>query len=211
MDPVVVIDFETTGLSPDEGARSTEIAAVLVRDGRIVERYQSLMNAGVYVPAFITGLTGISNEMVRNAPAASRVMSEVAEFAGDYPLVAHNASFDRKFWDAELSRIRRTRHQEFVCSMLLARRIYPDAPDHKLGTLTRFTGLPAAGRAHRAMADAEMAANLLMRIEEDLVRNHRLERVTHGMLQKIQKVPKQKFHVCLDRLRTNAEAEPAAG
>jgi len=67
MEPVVVIDFETTGLSPDHVARATEIAAVLVRDGEIVDRYQSLMNAGQRVPAFIQSLTGITNRMIRAA------------------------------------------------------------------------------------------------------------------------------------------------
>ena len=67
MEPVVVIDFETTGLPTDHGARATEIAAVLVRDGEIVDRYQSLMNAGQRVPAFIQSLTGITNRMIRAA------------------------------------------------------------------------------------------------------------------------------------------------
>src|SRR5690606_35810328 len=74
MDTIAVIDFETTGISPEHGARATEIAAVLVRDGVVVDRYQSLMNAGAWVPPFIEALTGISNEMVRAAPPAARVM-----------------------------------------------------------------------------------------------------------------------------------------
>ena len=154
METVAVIDFETTGMSPGEGARAIEIAAVLVRGGHIVDRYQSLMNADVYIPSFIERLTGISNTMVRAAPPSDRVMREVATFVGGYPLVAHNASFDRRFWDAELARIDRVRAQEFACTMLLARRLYHEAPDHKLGTLVRFAGLPVTGRAHRALADA---------------------------------------------------------
>jgi DNA polymerase III subunit epsilon len=102
MEPVVVIDFETTGLSPEHGARATEIAAVLVRNGQVVDRYQSLMNAGQRIPPFIQSLTGITNSMIRAAPPAAQVMAEVADFVGDYPLVAHNASFDRKFWRAIL-------------------------------------------------------------------------------------------------------------
>ena len=104
MNPVVVIDFETTGLSPDDGDRATEIAAVLIRDGCIVDRYQSLMNAGRRIPSFIEHLTGSSNAMVRDAPPAGQVMAEVADFVGDYPLVAHNASFDRKFWSTSVAK-----------------------------------------------------------------------------------------------------------
>lgn len=201
MESVVVIDFETTGLSPDQGARPTEIAAVMVRNGRVVDRYQSLMNAGVYVPPYITELTGISNDMVRKAPPAAKVMAEVAEFVGQAPLVAHNASFDRKFWDAELSRLRKRRNGEFVCSMLLARRLFPTAPDHKLGTLVRFAKLPVAGKSHRAMADAEMATSLLMKIEEDLVRKHQVRQVTHALLQELQRVPRHGVPAYIDRVR----------
>ena len=64
MSPIAVIDFETTGISPAHGDRATEVAIVLVESGRVVDRFQSLMNAGIRVPAFITQLTGISNAMV---------------------------------------------------------------------------------------------------------------------------------------------------
>ncbi len=204
MDTVAVIDFETTGISPDAGARATEIAAVLVRDGRVVDRYQSLMNAGAWVPPFIEELTGITNEMVRAAPPAARVMREVADFVGAHPLVAHNASFDRRFWDAELARVRRSRQQEFACTMLLARRIYPHAPNHKLGTLVRFAGLPVAGRSHRAMADAEMAASLLSKLEEELVRRFALGAVTHELLRVIQGAARGELGGCVARFAMTA-------
>jgi len=187
METIAVIDFETTGISPEGGARATEIAAVLVRDGRIVDRYQSLMNAGAWVPPFIEALTGISNAMVRAAPPAAKVMREVADFVGGHPMAAHNASFDRKFWDAELARAGRARTQEFACTMLLARRLFPQAPNHKLGTLVEFARLPVAGRYHRALADAEMAASLLVRLEEELARRFRVGAVTHALLREIQR------------------------
>ena len=168
MDTIAVIDFETTGMAPDGGARAIEIAAVLLRDGRVVDRYQSLMNPGAWVPPFIEQFTGITNRMVRAAPPAAKVMREAAEFVGEHPLAAHNASFDRRFWDAELARIDRRRVQAFACTMLLARRIYPQAPNHRLGTLVEFTRLPVAGRYHRALADAEMTAGLLAKLEAEL-------------------------------------------
>ena len=70
MQTLAVIDFETTGSSPAQGGRATEIAAVLVQGGRIVGRFQSLMNSGAWVPPFIQQLTGISNEMLADAPPA---------------------------------------------------------------------------------------------------------------------------------------------
>ena len=189
MERIAVIDFETTGLSPNSSCRATEIAVVMLENGRIVERYQSLMNAGVRVPAFIEQLTGISNAMLRSAPPAERVMEEVNEFVGCTPLVAHNASFDQKFWDFELGRIKRTRLQNFACSLLLARRLIPAAPNHKLGTLTTFARLPHTGQAHRAMADAEMAANLMAHLADELRSKHGVRELSHDLLCKLQKVP----------------------
>jgi len=199
MDTVAVIDFETTGMSPDAGARATEIGVVLLRHGRIVGRYQSLMNAGVWVPPFIEALTGISNQMVRAAPPAREVMREAADFVGTHPLVAHNASFDRRFWDAELQHVHRSRVQEFACTMLLARRLLPQAPNHKLGTLVEFAQLPVAGRYHRALADAEMAASLLVRLEEELVQRFRPTAVTHALLREIQGAPRDGLAQCITR------------
>ena len=70
--PIAVIDFETTGSSPGQGARATEVAIVLVEGGQVVGHFQSLMNAGVHIPPFITQLTGITNAMVADAPQIGR-------------------------------------------------------------------------------------------------------------------------------------------
>lgn len=199
MEVVVVIDFETTGLSPVQGDRVTEVAAVILEDGKVVDRYQSLMNGGVRIPFFVESLTGISNEMIRHAPPAAEVMREVSDFVGDYPLVAHNASFDCKFWDAELARIQRSRQQEFVCSLLLSRRIFPLAPSHKLGALVEYANLPVAGRYHRALADAEMAASLLLRLEDELRDRHQVNDVSIELLRRIQRVPKGQLKRCIAR------------
>ena len=197
MDVVAVIDFETTGLSPARGDRATEIAAVILKEGKIVDRYQSLMNAGVRVPPFIESLTGISNAMIRQAPPAAQVMAEVADFVGDYPLVAHNAAFDRKFWDAELARAQRSSPRPFVCSLLLSRRILPQAPSHKLSALVEYAKLPVAGRYHRALADAEMAASLVLRLEEELCSRHRVKQVSVELLRRIQRLPRSQLEKCL--------------
>ena len=183
-----VLDFETSGLSPAMGSRATEVAVVLWQDGRELDSYQSLMNAGVRVPPDIERLTGISNAMLRSAPPASRVMAEVADFVGDIPLVAHNAAFDRKFWDHELALLGRQRQQDFACTLLLARRLLPQAPDHKLGTLNRWAGLPDAGRAHRALADARMAAHLLQYLLDTAARQHQRPGLAHAELCRLQKV-----------------------
>ena len=200
MERIAVIDFETTGISPGTGCRATEVAVVMLERGRIVERYQSLMNAGVPVPAFVAGLTGITTAMLRSAPPIARVMNEVAEFVGATPMLAHNASFDQKFWDYELAQIGRSRSQRFACSMLLARRLMPSAPNHKLGTLTRWAGLPDTGTAHRAMADAEMAANLAQHLAGQL-RQQGVNGVSHQLFCSLQKVPAAKIGEALKTYR----------
>ena len=83
---MAIIDFETTGISPAMGDRATEVAIVLTEGGRVVDRFQSLMNAGVYIPGFITQLTGITNAMVQAAPPAAQVMAEAARFVGNTPI-----------------------------------------------------------------------------------------------------------------------------
>ena len=190
MSQIAVIDFETSGMTPDAGARATEVAIVLTEDGRVVDRFQSLMNAGVSIPPFITGLTGISNAMVRAAPPAAEVMAEAARFVGARPMVAHNASFDRKFWQAELARLGLNADQPYACTVLLSRRLHPQAPNHKLGTLAEFHGLARSGRAHRALSDAEVTATLLDRIQRDLRQRHGIARPDHAFLQALQQCDK---------------------
>jgi DNA polymerase-3 subunit epsilon len=203
MQTIAVIDFETTGLAPNAGGRATEIAAVLLRDGEIVGSYQSLMNSGAWVPPFIQQLTGISNEMLAQAPPAEQVMREVALFTRGCPLVAHNASFDRGFWQAELVRagIEPDAAHEFACTVLLARRLYPEAPNCRLGTLAHYHRLPDMGRAHRALADAQTTAHLLSRMLADLAERYADElgpcEVDHALLARLQKAGKTALKRCV--------------
>ncbi len=199
--PIAVIDFETTGSSPGQGARATEIAAVLVHDGRIVGQYQSLMNSGAWVPPFIQQLTGISNEMLVGAPAAALVMHEVMRFTQGCPLVAHNAAFDRGFWLAEaaLAGCDSDPAHQFACTVRLARRLYPQAPNHRLGTLAAWHRLPDNGRAHRALADATTTAHLLLRIQQDLSERVGSAPVTHALLREVQAVARAQFERSLAR------------
>ena len=137
-DTVVVLDFETTGLSPGEGDRAIEIGAVRIESGKVTARFQELMNPGRRVDSFIESFTGITNVMLADARPCSDVMRDFADFIGEDNLVAHNASFDKRFLDAEFERIALSYTGQFSCSMLAARRIFQQAPDHKLGTLVEF-------------------------------------------------------------------------
>jgi DNA polymerase-3 subunit epsilon len=190
---IAVIDFETSGISPSLGDRATEVAIVITERGRVVDRFQSLMNAGVHIPSFITQLTGITNDMVARAPPAGTVMREAARFVGTMPMVAHNASFDRRFWTAELGLAGLQAPHAFACTVLLSRRLYPQAPSHKLGVLVDFFQLPRTGQAHRALADAEMAAELLGRIQHDLHTQHGVARPDHAVLIDLQRCTRQQL------------------
>lgn len=188
--PIAVIDFETTGSSPTQGARATEIAAVLVHDGRIVGHFQSLMNSGAWVPPFIEQLTGISNEMLADAPPSDAVMRQVMAFTRGCPLVAHNAAFDRTFWRAEAAQAgcEADPAHDFACTVRLSRRLYPQAPNHRLGTLARWHRLPDTGRAHRAQADATTTAHLLVKILDDLAQATPVP-IDHALLCRLQGTP----------------------
>jgi DNA polymerase III subunit epsilon len=196
---VAVIDFETTGLSPAMGDRATEVAIVMLEGERVVDRFQSLMNAGVRISAFIEAYTRISNAMIATAPPASQVMDEANRFVGCRPMVAHNASFDRRFWAAELQRLGQPAPQPFACTLLLSRRLFPQAPSFRLGSLATFHDLPAAGRAHRAMADAETAAALLGRIRHDLRTRFGVSEPRHELLVKLQACTRKALPRAIER------------
>jgi len=204
-DLIAVIDFETTGMGPSQGARATEIACVLVQDGRIVDRYQSLMKTGVWVPPFITALTGISNAMLRDAPPAEQVMREVAAFTRGVPLVAHNAAFDRGFWAAEMAHadLPPDPAHAFACTVLLSRRLYPEAPSHKLSALAEWLGLQRDGRAHRAMSDADVTAQLLIRLQRDVTERFAAQlgprSADHALLSVLQRAQRQQLPRCVER------------
>lgn len=184
--PIVMLDFETTGLSPDAGDRITEVAALRIVDGNITERYVSLVNCGVRIPSFITGLTGISQAMVDAAPKAAVVLPELLDFIGGDPLSAHNASFDLKFLQAE-SRLQglQPAHQGLICSLKLSRRVFPGMPSYKLAALAAALRIRFNGSAHRAEADAEVSARLLIHIAAHLSDTYALPGVTAQLLEAV--------------------------
>jgi DNA polymerase-3 subunit epsilon len=112
-------------------------------------------------------------------------MAEASRFVGGRPMVAHNASFDRRFWMAELERVDRPADEPFACTMLLSRRLYPQAPNYRLGSLAAYHDLSFSGRAHRAMADAEVAA-ALGQIRRDLKQQFGVPQPRHELLMKLQ-------------------------
>ncbi|GEA60025.1 3'-5' exonuclease [Vibrio comitans] len=202
---VVVLDFETTGLSPNMGDRAIEIGAVKLINGEVVDTFQQLMNPGFRVSSFIERYTGISNNMLHTAPSCAEVMSEFASFVGDSNMVAHNASFDKRFLDAELSPLGIEYRGQFACSMLIARRLYQDAPTHKLGDLVRYKNIEHDGVFHRALADSEMTAKLWMVMLQELQSRGVIE-PEFTFMQKVAKTSKGAINTLLSKQAQQARA-----
>tara|TARA_B110000881_G_scaffold219010_1_gene239807 strand:- start:2133 stop:2741 length:609 start_codon:yes stop_codon:yes gene_type:complete len=188
---LIILDFETTGLSPDNGDRAIEIGAVKLVNGEVTERFQELMHPGRSVSGFIEDYTGITNKMLSTAPPCDEVMARFADFIQGHNLVAHNASFDKRFLDAELKRISRSYDGCFACSLLIARRLYQQAPNHKLGGLINYKGIPSERGFHRALFDSEMTAKLWLTMLTDIKQKTRLDKVPFSLIEKLSKIPKK--------------------
>lgn len=187
--PIVMLDFETTGLSPDNGDRITEVAALRIVGGEVVERYVTLVNCGVRIPSFITHLTGISQSMVNAAPDVSSVMPELLRFIGTDALSAHNASFDAKFLSAESQRLGlEPAYGGLICSLKLSRRVFPGMASYKLAMLASALRIRFNGAAHRAEADAEVSAKLLIHIAQHLSTVYALPAVSTQLLTLVNKL-----------------------
>ena len=102
---------------------------------------------------------------------------------------------------AELQRLRLRHSGEFACSMLVSRRVYPDAPSHRLGTLVEYKCLPASGTFHRALADAEMTAHLWLRMLDDISDRHRIKAIPFALMQELSRVPRAAATGYLERWR----------
>lgn len=187
---LIILDFETTGLSPDNGDRAIEIGAVKLENGVVTERFQELMYPGRPVSHFIADYTGITNEMLSKAAPCHEVMQRFADFIQGQNLVAHNASFDKRFLDSELRRISSSYDGQFACSLLLSRRLYQMAPNHKLGTLVNYKGIASTGSFHRALYDSEMTAKLWVAMLDDIQQQTGIDEVPFSMIQKLTKTTK---------------------
>jgi len=188
---LVILDFETTGLSPDQGDRAIEIGAVRLVNGDVTEEFQQLMNPSRRVSSFIEEYTGISNHMLKDAAPCADVMSSFVDFIGDDNLIAHNASFDKRFLDAELSQISSSYSGSFSCSLLLARRIFQTAPSYSLGNLIKFLGIKTSGSYHRALFDAQVTAKLWLVLIDEIQQKTQLDNVPFTLIKKIIKTPKK--------------------
>ena len=158
-DPIVVLDFETTGLNPRRD-RVIEIGAVRIQNGQVVEEFSQMVNPGTSIPAKIVELTGINDSMVRDAPTADTAIPQLLEFIGGAAIAAHNATFDASFLREECKRLGLTFQRPVIDTLEFSRRMYPSLKSHRLGAVCKSLGI-SLKNAHRAVHDARATAHML--------------------------------------------------
>ena len=161
----VVFDLETTAMKPEHGY-IVDIAALRVRDGQVVDRFESLVNPGR--PIVGHQVHGISTDDVASAPTASEVLGNFAQWVGDAPIVAHNVAFDVPFVLRHLPNDVKWEPSAVFDTLELGYQLYPDAGAWKLGDLVRFVFGRDHAAAHRAMPDAEATAELFLHFTQGL-------------------------------------------
>lgn len=162
----VVFDVETTGLSAIYNT-IIQLAAVKIKDGEIIDRYQSFANPHEKLQAVTINLTGITDDMLENAPEVEQVLKEFYSFAKDSILVAHNASFDIGFLNAGYKKIGLGKVENPVIDTLeLARFLYPELKNYRLNTLSKRFNIELV-QHHRADYDAEATGYLLIKMLKD--------------------------------------------
>ena len=170
----VVLDLETTGGSPVHD-RITEIAAVRFENNLEVARWSTLVNPGTTISYFIENLTGISNEMVRAAPAFAEVAQHLLGLLNGAVLVAHNARFDHGFLQSEFARLDISLRVKTLCTVRLSRLLYPQHRGHGLDAIMQRHGLASSAR-HRAMGDVDVVlawlASATQELGADQVKHH---------------------------------------
>ncbi len=165
-DTYIVFDVETTGLSAVYDT-VIELAAVRVRGGEIIDRFERFANPHHPLSSTTTELTGITDDMVKDAPEVADVMKEFIEFIGDAILVAHNASFDMGFFYESCKKAGiETVNYPAIDTLELARMLYPDLRNHRLNTLAKKFGIELT-QHHRAIYDTEATAHLFVRLMKD--------------------------------------------
>jgi len=160
------LDIETTG-----GAhlydRITEVALIKIENGEIATRWETLINPGIPIPRQITGLTGISDEMVKDAPKFADIAGELYSHLEGTVLTAHNCRFDYGFLKAEFKRLGGTLRLRTLCTVKLSRRLYPKAQGHNLDAIMQRHGLSTDAR-HRGMGDVQLMLDFLKSAKQDL-------------------------------------------
>ena len=163
----VIFDVETTGLSPIDGDRIVEIAAVKVKGALVVDKFYSLINPQRTIPSQATQVNNITEDMVAKAPVSADILPEMIHFIGGACVAGHNVRFDLNFLCYELALIGRRLNDQTpaVDTLKMARDLLPYLSNHKLAYLARSLGV-VVDQTHRAMADVELTVAVFLRLME---------------------------------------------
>ena len=171
----VILDLETTGGTPLHD-RITEIGLIRFEYGKETERWETLVNPGISIPTFISRLTGITDEMVQDAPAFEDIAHKLHSYIEGAVLAAHNVRFDHGFLKSEFRRLGAVLRQKVMCTVKLSRKLYPEHGGHGLDALMQRHGLRAHAR-HRAMGDVELVVAYIELARRELGESKVLEAV----------------------------------
>lgn len=160
-----ILDIETTGGSP-KSEKITEIAIFFHDGDKVTGEWSTLINPEKDIPYFITGLTGITNEMVADAPKFYEIAKELVERTRDHIVVGHNVNFDYSFIKSEFSRLGYEYKREVMCTVKLSRKILPGHKSYSLGKLCNALGIAIADR-HRAAGDAMATVKLFELLQQE--------------------------------------------
>jgi len=173
----VIFDVETTGLSPVDGDRIVEIAAVKVKGSQVVDKFYSLVNPKRPIPPQASLVNNITDDMIATAPVAADILPQMIHFIGGACVAGHNVRFDLNFLCYELALIGRRLHDQTpaVDTLKMARELLPYLSNHKLAYLARSLGV-VVDQTHRAMADVELTVAVFLRLM-DMAGDKDLQRV----------------------------------
>ena len=157
-----IIDVETTGKGIT-GNRITELCIVILQDGEIIDKYTTLVNPECVISPFITGLTGIDNDMVRDAPKFYEIAERIIEMTTDAVFVAHNVNFDYNVIRGEFKNLGYTYTRKKLCTVRLSRKLVPGLLSYSLGKLCRSLDIPLHDR-HRAEGDTDATVKLFQHL-----------------------------------------------
>lgn len=162
-----ILDIETTGGKYNEEG-ITEIAIYKFDGHQIVDQFFSLVNPEKNIQPFVINLTGINNQMLRNAPKFHEVAKRIIEITDNCTIVAHNAQFDNRILSTEFDRLGYPFEKNMLCTVELSKKLIPDLPSYSLGKLVRSLGIPITDR-HRAQGDAKATVELFkLLLEKDI-------------------------------------------
>ncbi|MDO5437888.1 MAG: 3'-5' exonuclease [bacterium] len=164
-DDCVIVDIETTGLSPVNDS-IIEISALKIKNGKVEEEFSSLINPKRLIPPFITKLTGISTEMVKDAEETRTVLKKFCNFIQTNPIVGHNIKFDLRFINKNLDKyFNKTLPNDYTDTLIFSRKIYTNLSSHKLTKIAEHLKI-STDNAHRALNDCYMTYRIIKDMKE---------------------------------------------